>query len=77
MNSPSSDNSEPCHAETVATSLVEQINVGDIKNMVSVQREMCVSPRNVCGWIRPLAILLLSLFLRVRPLICRTTRINR
>ena len=56
MNSPSSDNSEPCHAETVATSLVEQINVGDIKNMVSVQREMCVSQRNVCGWIRPLAI---------------------
>lgn len=41
MNSSiSSDSSEPCHAETVASSLIEQINVEDIRNMVSVQRDM-------------------------------------
>ena len=44
MNSPtSSDSSEPCHAETVASSLMEQINVEDIRNMVFVQREMYVN----------------------------------
>lgn len=41
MNSSiSSASSEPCHAETVASSLIEQINVEDIRNMVSVQRDM-------------------------------------
>lgn len=41
MNSSiSSDSSEPCHAETVASALIEQINIEDIRNMVSVQRDM-------------------------------------
>ena len=40
MESPSSESSDACHAEAVASSLVEQINVEDIRNMVNVQREM-------------------------------------